>query len=333
MSTSLYSGFYPSCPIWFGRCPDFDTSDLNIRFTNIMSEDVYVEKKEDYTIRFQKDGMILINIPKVEGRKNKDDIDELVSLWSSYLQYLNAIYLLLDSALLEIDKISYFYMHELTRRDAFRVTYENDRNIGENIAQDSYASSYQMGRFLSSYQKYVPLKMDARILRRREVSIDVVKYICRQFSYSFSRNDLIRSLSSFCKALSEFKVGDYNTCIILSWFIIEESLFQFWNSWLSEKSYMSGFSRIGNKRRDFLNGRDFTSSIVSNILELSDIIDYELFKHIDSVRKNRNKVVHNLEHVTSVSDAISALQAAQSIMQIRWDFYFSPNYSYSVAGP
>ena len=69
-----------------------------------------------------------------QGPNDHIQIGETVKRWGEYLDYLNTFYLFLDSSTIEIAKLSYFNLHEITNRDAFRVRYEGGKCVGENIA-------------------------------------------------------------------------------------------------------------------------------------------------------------------------------------------------------
>ena len=45
-----------------------------------------------------------------------------------------------DGATIEVDDIHYFNLHEITNKDAFQVTYANDKAHGKNMALESIAS-------------------------------------------------------------------------------------------------------------------------------------------------------------------------------------------------
>ena len=68
-----------------------------------------------------------------------------------------------------------------------------------------------------------------------------------------------------------------------------------WKTFLENKNkiYENGKKRIDKDRqKKFIDGRDYTMSVISNIMELSDIISFDTFNKTDLVRGYRNKVVH-----------------------------------------
>lgn len=61
--------------------------------------------------------------------------------------------------------------------------------------------------------------------------------------------------------------------------------------------YLDGKKRINSDRiRNFEeNSRDYSVSVISNILELSDVISFKTFEKIDKIRRVRNRIVHQDE--------------------------------------
>ncbi|GBF44453.1 hypothetical protein LPTSP2_37560 [Leptospira ellinghausenii] len=61
---------------------------------------------------------------------------------------------------------------------------------------------------------------------------------------------------------------------------------------------------INKKRKEFLTGKDFTTSIVSNLLELNGQLTFDELKIIDKIRKLRNEIAHKSTGVSIDSDLI-----------------------------
>tara|TARA_R110002073_G_scaffold48317_2_gene130065 strand:+ start:184 stop:1095 length:912 start_codon:yes stop_codon:yes gene_type:complete len=302
-----------------------------------MVEEVFSEDCETHTIRVCRDGRVMIRIESLEAVDDQVEsipIEETVKRWGDYLDYLNSYYLLLDSSTIEISNLGYFSLHEITNRDAFRVRYENGKSVGENIAAESIASVFQMGRYSSSYRQDVPIEYDSKIIMRQVISIDVIRHASAKFAEVVATPGLQKMLSSFAKSLSEYKVGNYETSIVLAWFITEEALSKLWQNHIEElnETFDGGRSRINRDRKDFLTGRDFTISAISNLLELWGIIPFEQFQEIDKVRGYRNKIVHSLGFVPGANESQLALNTAKSMIGRIGNVDFTPNMVYSVSG-
>src|SRR5579875_1188357 len=97
-----------------------------------MAEVVFSRETDALTLRISRDGEILIRIPRLESNASNTvppPIEDTVRRWGEYLDYLNTFYLLLDSATIEKDHLALFSLHEITTRDAFRVSYEDGKRI------------------------------------------------------------------------------------------------------------------------------------------------------------------------------------------------------------
>ena len=333
MHINQFTAFYPSRPYWAGS--KVNLADIeNGRFNDQMSEEVFSQKREKYTLKVCRDGRIMLRVEAIEHATPHMELEATVAKWGDYLDHLNTFYLLLDSASLDVVRMSYFSLHELTNRDAFRVRYEHGKSTGENIAIESIASVFQMARYLSSYRPGLPLELDPQISMRREMPLSVIEHAERSFYRAIELPGLIRALASFAKSLSEYKVGNYETSIVLAWFIIEAAISNLWKSQLAalDCELDAGRKRINAERKKFLTGRDFTISAISNILELWGLLPNDEFQDIDTVRGFRNKIVHRLGLQPGAEAARLALETAQKMIARQWNFNFTPSFSYSVTG-
>ena len=292
-----------------------------------------------FTIKICRDGRVMLRIEALEQEESNEvnvpvPIESTVKTWGEYLDFLNSFYLLLDSSTIERSKFSYFNLHEITNRDAFRVHYEGGKCTGENIAMESIASVFQMGRYSSSSRSGVPIEYDPQFMHRPVIPLDVIQHAVSEFTKVIAIPGLEKTLSSFAKSLSEYKVGNYETSVVLSWFIIEAALSQLWKSHIDNlnANFPNGRKRINRDRKDFLTGRDFTISLISNLLELWGALSHAQFEDIDAVRGFRNKIVHNHNFAPSPNEVQLALNTAKGMIDRIWGFRFTPSLGYSVTG-
>lgn len=339
MPINQFTAFYPSKPFWAGSKVDFSDQSREGWFHDQMAEEVFSHETPTYTIKICRDGRIMLRVEALEQVQTNEDnvplpIEATVKAWGEYLDFLNAFYLLLDSAAIELSKFCYFNLHEITNRDAFRVRYEGGKCTGENIAMESIASVFQMGRYSSSYRPGVPIEYDSKIIMRQVIPLDVIQHAVAEFTKVIATPGLEKTLSSFAKSLSEYKVGNYETSVVLSWFITEAALSQLWKSHIDNLNtdFPNSKKRINRDRRDFLTGRDFTISLISNLLELWDALPHAQFQDIDAVRGFRNKIVHNHNFAPGSNEAQLALNTANAMIDRIWGLRFTPSLGYSVAG-
>lgn len=339
MQNKSFTAFYPSRPFWAGNKVDFSDQTREGWFHDQMVEEVFSHETQDFTIKICRDGRIMLRVEALEEIESTNErilipIETTVKKWGEYLDFLNTFYLLLDSATIELFNFSYFSLHEITNRDAFRVSYDGGKCIGEKIAIESIASVFQMGRYSSSYRQGIPIEHDPQIVMRHVIDLDVIRYAVTQFAKVVAKPGLEKTISSFAKSLSEYKVGNYETSIVLSWFIIEAALSQLWNKHIDalNTELHDGRKRINRERRDFLTGQNFTIRLISNLLELWGVLTHTQFQNIDTIRGFRNKIVHNHGFLQGMKEAQLALKTAQAMIDFIWELGFTPNLNYSVAG-
>jgi len=344
MEKKSFTCFYPSRPFWAVSPVNFDENQLEDSwFTSQMSEQVYIKTDEVGEIRVCRDGCILIRIVQLEAfAKNPQSIvsissiQETISRWSRYLDYLNTLYLLLDSATIRIDKKAIFNLHEITIRDGFRVGCEDNIIAISNIVSESHAHILQMGRYLSNYRSTIPITLDPRIFGRnsRVVSKEAIDCACNNFMELSKNEEFVIKVAALAKSLAAYKVGNYQISILLSWFVIESLLGTMWSQLLRTKNidYPNGKKRINSDRMNYFNGRDFPISTVSNLLELEGLLDHSSFEKIDQVRGYRNKIVHGGNFKPEDSHAQLALKVANEMINSITQIEITLNYSYSVSG-
>lgn len=338
MPVNKFTAFYPSRPFWAVSKIDFDDPKSLDNFHDLMSEVVYQDSSEDFSVKICRDGMVMLRMEALEEDNANTEapagIEDTVKKWGKYLDYLNSFYLLIDSSTIRLVHLAYFNLHEITNRDAFRVRHENGKNVGENIAIESIASVFQMGRFRSSYGS-TPIHYDPRIMMRYVISFEAIADAVANFRRILIKPGLEKVLASFTKSISEYKVGNYETSIILAWFISETIINKLWNDHMESLNKEMGETqkRINRERKDYLTGRDFPVSLVSNILELWDIIPFSLFKDVDAVRGFRNKIVHGVQNYSpNATEAQMAINTALELSRRSYEIDFTPNLSYSVPG-
>jgi len=300
-----------------------------------MAEETYREINGDFELRICRDGLILLRVAALESETKPLEplqrIDDIVGRWGKYLDYLNAFYLLLDSATIKKDNLQYFSLDEVTIKDAFRIRYENGKVGGYDLKSESTAWTFQMGRLKAGYGP-IPIENDHRIIFRRIIPLDTIDFAVQQFKRVFD-DGLQSVLASFAKSISEYKVGNYETAIVLAWFITERIINQMWKAHLIslKRDEEGGQQRINSERMEYLTGRDYSASIMTNLLELYGVMPFSVFKDVDSVRRFRNKIVHSDERYSSnATDAQLSITTALELFRSFYQMDFAPNLSFTI---
>jgi hypothetical protein len=300
---NIYVGFYTSKPFWVDK--KIKSHKDKEKLWKEMSEDVCIYDEKNYKIKVSRDGMILLKLKTKEGnlftRESDNSIKEsernYLELWKVYLPYLNTIYLLLDSLSIINLKSAYFSLSEISHKDAFRVFCEYDEFRGFSSSSESYSSIYQNRRFHRDINDPIDFKLEFQPIIPKKLFNELFSI----FNKLYYKPNAVDILSELVKSIGEYNLGNYSTSLVLSWFIIESFVKEQWNSLLDSKNmiYEHEKKRISKKRKDYFNGRDYSMSIITNILELFNEIDYEIFEMIDFVRNKRNKIVHRTSKCNS----------------------------------
>lgn len=319
-----YYCFYPTNPMWVGPCPDFARFRKGgISLAEFMGEQVIRDQSDGFSVVFCKDGMCMLRIDALEnemwavrkkegsGGVSEDEKRRLSERWLSlhrqYLHYLNAMQILLDSAVLQVNRYAFLHSAALRLGDVFPIVIDKTRlcpvvDYSGCAGFHATRNDLHKGRWPENYDQTVPIEEDERITRRREVPEEVFQQARDQFEKAFRHNHGIDILSQILVAVDNYNVANYSVALVQGWFLIELFLNMCWVDFLAEQQVSSPGDgpRINAERRKILTGRDFTASIISNVLELTGRIETDLFKKIDRLRKARNVVSHDLDRVAAV---------------------------------
>jgi hypothetical protein len=307
-------------------------------FENQMSEVVLSKHHSEYEICICRDGRIMLRIDSLENQRQlppEFDLKKSIEIWSDYLMYLNALYLFLDCATIQVDNIAIFNLGEITHRDAFRVSYADGRFEGEGISSESIVSKFQMARYLSGYPQGLPIHLNPDLRNRLIVSQGAIDCVIANFESVYSQKELVRAISVVSKSLGEYKIGGYQTSIVLAWFEIEKILNTQWYLHLESinSTNADGIKRINSDRFDTLLGKNgFNSSQITNLLELKGILTFGEYADINKSRVFRNKIAHGKKFLPSADDARHVLQVASKLLEKFYSIELSLNFGYSIAG-
>lgn len=361
-----FTGFYTFPPFWAISAIDLQDPNINIasHFTELMSEIVYKYSSDTFSFQVCKDGMLQLRVNELEKKSPFDidakaedinkkmivieerlertdickfDIDGKIEWWRKYLDYFNCLYLLLDSAVINANKDYsnyYFNFAEVTNKDMFCVSFEDGQEKGSSIAPQSITSKYLMARYRSLFKLHP--QDDPCLSGRLVVPKQVFEEVAAKFEIIASCKSLVSRLSGIAKGLSEYKMGNYPTSLILAWFVIESIVTKKWDVFLESKNqaYPNGSKRINADRKDNLaEGRDYPISVILNILELNDILAFPLYKKIDTLRRYRNKVIHqDTNYNCKPEHCVMALEVALKLSLEGTPLAITLNLSQSIRG-
>lgn len=140
--------------------------------------------------------------------------------------------------------------------------------------------------------------------RRIEVSVEKIEdsFNILQRVLNSPHSDILDLIEIVYKSVYNYTCHQFSESLILCWSVCESLLNKIWDEYIAAKraepnsaGMVDGSTRINNKRKERLEGIDFTASIVSEILELSDLISHDLFCKLNAIRKLRNDWMHSLK--------------------------------------
>lgn len=296
-------------PFWVSEAPNISEIKHNEKkFTEEFSKTVIKHLTENFEVEICRDGFILMKIHQLETLRNGSTVkqqnnhDSILEFNSEYLSYLNTFQFLLASATSILQKFNYFRNAPISANEVFKVTKKNNEFDGASMPYRDISGHFLIGRYISSYNPIYPIEVDYRISRRSVIEEKVFHKCISDFEILFSDNDSFYIMSQINSSFSEFCNLNFRQCLTLAWFCIEYFINKTWVAFLHDKK-KSG-KLIDGDRRDILIGKDYSSSIMSNILELNGYVPYEIFVKINNVRSKRNLIVHNLDRVKKLSDVL-----------------------------
>lgn len=336
-------GFYTNPPFWGATAVEVSAPGTvsyvqAMQFRQQLAEVVFIYDSETTAIRVCRDGLILLRDKELEanspflGQPIENFMAEAVTWWSRYLAHLNCLNLLLDSCAITTTKIAWLHLAEITNQSALRIG--GLRGNITSVGGGGVLNSHYQKRYLTPEEQNTGTAwMDLH--RRFTIPREVFEQMARQYELVRADWMVLEKLSGLTKSLAEYKIGNYSISLVLAWFVIESVLAQKWRTWIdSKQSNIREEKRINSKRRSTMEGRDYPVSTVSNMLELLDLLPYDTYKSVNTVRGYRNDTVHQKPGFRCTAEHCQeAIQTALKLTLEGKPFTITPNLSYGISGP
>lgn len=175
---------------------------------------------------------------------------------------------------------------------------ENPHALARNVLNNSYAIIRDR-----------PLGRRVIELNVVDHSLDMLDKILQQ-----GQHEVLAIVEALYMAACRNTEKRYGEALTLAWSVCEQAIFVMWNEHLEEINSKSDDDRINKERRKKLSGRDYTSSIVIESLELSEKIDRQTYRMLDVCRRARNNWAHRLKSPKS-SESDVCLRVAEKMVQ------------------
>lgn len=172
--------------------------------------------------------------------------------------------------------------------------------------RDEGESVHLMGRNLINNKDSVHRE---RPYPRRVVELDVVEHSLDLLNEILSKNDngLIATIETVYLAACRLIEDRSGEAITMAWSVCEQLLLSIWNGFVND---LKNKGRLSKKRQDKLAGRDYTASVMIELLEINGQIGYDLYRRLEVGRKARNEWAHRMRRPkrSEVNEAIRALE-------------------------
>ena len=122
--------------------------------------------------------------------------------------------------------------------------------------------------------------------------------------------------------------GGFGEALTLSWNVCEQLLLNAWDELLE---HTNNAGRMPRTRSKVLKGRDYTSSVMIETLELTNRIEWGLYRQLQVARKARNQWIHKIQE-PSADQVIAAIRAAEHLVRMRFGITLALQIIFLISG-
>lgn len=337
MAGYVYYFAYPLETIWIGPRITGDERLGAGGWRTLMEEVVGTAEVEGWALRVERDGCMVLTPPKASttGETPQYRPEAAMERWRYICARLNAFSLLLAS---ESDKATGEASVPFRYLDHQEVVVTRGAN-GEDYPSlrlnQTAHNSWRLRLDIGSDPRKAGLLL-IRPTRSKETFVKALKV----YEALTQKPAALTLLDMLAIAQSDFHSGKHNPSVVLAWFVIETLLNIEWSRWLDSKNGKVGetsngqsIMRINSDRKQQLTGRDYTASIISQNLELLDILTHDDFKDINEVRQNRNAIAHKAGTECGMDEPMLALRTAMKLFSREFGMDVVPNLTRSWNEP
>lgn len=290
-------------PVWIGGEPSYDKAKSDVVWSGNGPYEVQVHARRDGFIIFEFDksptyqgGQIPSHIPKAGKPVPKSVTDASIArdaLAYKRFDYMNAFLAALYSGWSTVQLTAMPVQPPIDPTNYF--------------AADAEGGTWRLYK-----SEFVATNNPAsRQLLRCDTVAHAIELVAR-CKVAFG-DDSIELLKLIYTACHQYALHQFSSAHLIAWSVIERQVSAMWLALLRDVE-RGGHTIINQVRRKmFEDGRDYTVSVVTQILSLSGRIDDVLLSRLDEARRKRNAFAHNLEPV-GADDAGKAIRTATDVM-------------------
>ena len=251
------------------------------------------------------------------------DFDASAAVAINRARIMNAHVACLHTAIVRLQN----YSHEVMVLNPSDVISANSFEEGYGGSGDPRVMELSLARFRSTYRENLPPIFDWRLRSRSLiVELDTVAESFRLLDViiDHASTDALLLCDLFIRSCKAYEEHNYNLCLITAWAVTENLLQKLWVRYIEENrqreidgeevSFVSGA-----RKKTLEDGRNFSASVISEVLSLNAHLPFHIYKDLTKTRKARNNWIHGLRSVsresayTSVEVVVQMLDLVEDI--------------------
>lgn len=232
---------------------------------------------------------------------------------------------------LAFSRISYMNAFLATLYSGYAVCEKTSLQVQSPVSLDNY---YSASKIDDRWEPLIDLRANpaefplhrGRVLKLATLSYAIDVMLKCQTALG---EQCIRILELIYIACHQYERHQFSSAHAIGWTIVESLVYLMWTRFRDEIDVTSGgHTSINKDRRKLLDGRDYTASVVIQVLSLANRIDDELLQRLDEARRTRNAFVHDLVPVQAQS-ASKVIRLATDLVAKIANVEFSSQLTYS----
>ena len=157
-------------------------------------------------------------------------------------------------------------------------------------------------------------------LQRRSIELEVIEHSLALLDHLLKDDDvvLVQIVEAAYLAACRNQEKRFGEAIVVGWGVCEQLIIAAWNKMLDERQ-LHNIETFGmpKHRREKLNGRDYSASVMVEMLEVNGQLDRELYRKLEIARKARNNWVHQMRAPKESESDICILAAVQLLKLVK----------------
>lgn len=338
--TPSVEGYFRVPPIWIDQEPN---PELTKRFSQQIYHKVVLEKTLDSNIAVQalRDGTFLFDFSSypltppvtIPGYPYPvPGIPHHAPAEASAAERLAEKYTEIRASIINVHQVCLTTSERLLKSRSAQMGFPIDAQDTQKGRSFSEAANYGGGHgdihsLTRNIANMIYVNSPDRPYPRRIVELDVVKHSLQMLDEILQKDDpsILYMITSLHSAARSYTGRKYGESVVVAWSVCEQMISSAWNALLDDEQLSE---RMPSHRRRKLNGRDYTASVITEFLEIMNVIDYETYNQLNSVRKARNDWAHQLKEPKAQHVHV-AIDAAQKLLSK----FKGVDMLYSLTGP